>query len=1021
MDDLDHSMHIAEFDWTSFYDESEECGLLRPSLARPDSSRLSDSEESENSESVLSSGLRAIQQSPDVNSDRAESNAAAGESCAKLSTMLHETEEPVTQVDQEMCLELHVQAAEDVTEETRENITNTLQTGTRHVQCSSVKTEDGGFQTEADISGHEPDHMFPDRAELDVTGPHAAAVSEDESGVAPQAERERWFVTLDCSPARRRVGAAAGKKKRRQNNPCKKRHMCGHRQEKSLGNGMELEIDEDKSEPAGKRVVGGFTISNQNLVQNSGGHQSAEINDESISDLLLTSCDVENVSEKLVISHSTKENITEATMDGNKHVAGSSASTSHDKLTPKEPSQAESADSDESEDGVEFFSIHSYDSEGYLSATESVEDTQDFRPADLTLLQRSVSLKDADSTRETQMHARPSALSCNVAAANCDSYECNDGVEPELMFPSAGQTANKMPDDDSACDIPTHSTELHMLSDTTGPQEEKINLSASGSSSGDQLSPLPVPDLTVTPCPAANSPETYAEVAGHTRPVFAISAFWDEMEKLTINDILQLRMGRSTPPGETQETVTAHADECSTSHDFLADTAQYNSCDGGLMELSDTADSDYFTQPDESKPDRSSCEFSTSDFEEEYWQFIGTSRNPSPDPHSKSQDRTSDSLLLSHEGRETTSSEGKETSVPLEEFARQCFEDPESHSLSQIARRMTKSKSMHNVQALNKDSLTVLFGHEENGLFLSRCQSLEEIMVWKVSDSQGTLIPTPFLSGFDADVPGEHFHTCFPEVFECVITEDKARNDSWGVTVYNPEDISVAPVFDYTLCALMDDVSLSSLRYSLCGEEKPIPIFSCCSPTIREITFPKPDYVFLSADCKREEVDSLSPIRVVSRSFIQCGTSAPGSHGWKSAPSMRKISFHDKGSIWCGRSGAWVFPVGAEKMEGNDPTITVLSERKVSLTPSQMFRDHVVQQSILESSHTSRREGIFSTLRQSDMCLVCIAFASWVLRSSDPEAADAWKAALLANVSALSAIQYLRQYVKNKRPLQDHP
>uniref|UniRef100_A0A3B4UUK4 Uncharacterized protein n=2 Tax=Seriola dumerili TaxID=41447 RepID=A0A3B4UUK4_SERDU len=55
------------------------------------------------------------------------------------------------------------------------------------------------------------------------------------------------------------------------------------------------------------------------------------------------------------------------------------------------------------------------------------------------------------------------------------------------------------------------------------------------------------------------------------------------------------------------------------------------------------------------------------------------------------------------------------------------------------------------------------------------------------------------------------------------------------------------------------------------------------------------------------------------------------------------------------------------------------------------------------------------------MCLVCIAFASWVLRSSDPESADAWKAALLANVSALSAIQYLRHYVKKKTPPQDGP
>uniref|UniRef100_A0A3B5KJA8 Uncharacterized protein n=2 Tax=Takifugu rubripes TaxID=31033 RepID=A0A3B5KJA8_TAKRU len=48
------------------------------------------------------------------------------------------------------------------------------------------------------------------------------------------------------------------------------------------------------------------------------------------------------------------------------------------------------------------------------------------------------------------------------------------------------------------------------------------------------------------------------------------------------------------------------------------------------------------------------------------------------------------------------------------------------------------------------------------------------------------------------------------------------------------------------------------------------------------------------------------------------------------------------------------------------------------------------------------------------MCLVCIAVASWVLRSADPESADAWKAALLANISALSAIRYLRQYVMQK-------
>lgn len=42
----------------------------------------------------------------------------------------------------------------------------------------------------------------------------------------------------------------------------------------------------------------------------------------------------------------------------------------------------------------------------------------------------------------------------------------------------------------------------------------------------------------------------------------------------------------------------------------------------------------------------------------------------------------------------------------------------------------------------------------------------------------------------------------------------------------------------------------------------------------------------------------------------------------------------------------------------------------------------------------TEQESTFSTLKQSDMCLVCIAFASWVLTSSDPKAADAWKAGM---------------------------
>ncbi|XP_050930575.1 uncharacterized protein LOC108889339 [Lates calcarifer] len=1022
MDDLDHSMHIAEFDWTSFYDESEECRLLQPSLACPDNLSLSDSEDPENSSPVFNKGQNEIQQSPDVSGDGAESNApgcsTGEENSVKLSMKL-----------QQQWRTSWRRKGLQKTSQGRQQCMFSVQ---EHLQ--SLEKVNRDLQMETDHSRNEPDPLSLNQTEANENEPNAAdgATSEDTSGVSPRAaEKERWFVTVNDSPARQRVRATSVKKKRRQKKPCRNGHVCIPGQEESPENGLELQINMDKNESEGGRDMGGFTQSIQKLmVQNSGGLQSAEINPESISHSLQMSCEEDSLSEKLVISHPPIENITEPITDRNKHETGSSASTSHDTFTPKDPSQLESAESDEFEDGVEFFP--SYDSESYLSAAESVEDTQHFlieklQPVDLIQLQHSgspTSQTERDFTQDRKMLPCDSVLSCNAAATDCDGYERAD-VDPTLTFPSAGQRANKMPDDNPACDDNTqHSTVLHTLSDTPGFQNDTINLSASGSSSGDRLNPPPVPDLTVTPCPVADSPETYAEAAGHTRPVYAISAFWDEMEKLTINDILQLRMGKSTPPRDTQETAMANEDESLTSQNSLVDTVQYSSSDSGLMDASDTADSDYFTQPDESKPDRSSCEFSTSDFEEEYWQFLGASRNPSPDPQSKNQ-RTDDYPFLSPEEWSSTSSEGKETPVPLEDFEGQWFENRESRTLSELAwpRRIAKSKSMHNVQALNTDDLTLPFGDDESSLFLSSCQSLEDNVVLKVSDSLGTLIPAPFLS--NTDILDEHYQISFPEVFEYFFADDKTKTDSRCVAVYDPEDISVAPMFGYTLCTFRDELPFSSLHDSQCSEEKPIPIFSCSHPTIRELTFPKSDYVFLSADCKMaaEDVDDFSPIRVVSRSFIQAnqhGTSAAaagGSRSWKSLLSMRKICFHNKGSIWCRRSGAWVFPVKYERTERKHPPIAALTEGKGSSTPSQLL---TVQQSILATIQPTKREGIFSTLKQSDMCLVCIAFASWVLKSSDPEAADAWKAALLANVSALSAIQYLRQYVKKRSP-QDDP
>uniref|UniRef100_A0A3Q1JLF5 PGC-1 and ERR-induced regulator in muscle protein 1 n=1 Tax=Anabas testudineus TaxID=64144 RepID=A0A3Q1JLF5_ANATE len=826
MDDLDHSIHIAECDWTSFYEDSEECSLLKPSIAYFDNLSLSDSEDSENS-------------SPVFTKPKEESVTQANFGC------------PVYPAGNTLNTEeMHVKTVEG--REPMDNDTNKSQAELLHAQSAGASNElekdDEGLQTILDTSINDPDSSFLKQTQLNVNEPHATegAAREDVSSVNSRAEKERWFVTVNDSPARQWVPASSVKKKqhKRQKKTCKS--MQSSKQETCVELCLEIK---DRNVSEERRDMRDFSQLKQTLVKNSGGAPSVDINPNSSQ----MSCKEETASEKLVISNFLKEHITQPVMARTKHEPGGSALISQEIFTLKDPSQAESAESDELEDGVE---------------------------------------------------------------------------------------ANKMPDDNSTCDNDTHSKELCTPSDTLRLQKQEMHLSASGSSSGYQLSPLPAPDLTLTPCSVANSSETYAEAAGRTRPVYAISAFWDEMEKLTINDILHLRKGRSTPLRETEETVTPNVHGCPTNPSFLVDTVEYNMSDGGLIDTSDTADSDYFTQPDESKPECSSCEFSTSDFEEEYWQFIGTSRNASPDPQDKNQ--------------------------PSEEL---CSEGKETPDLS-------------------------------HSLFLCRSQS--ENMGLKASDSLETPIPAPVLS------MDKHYQISIPEVFEYFFTEDEANSDSRCVTVYDPQDIPVAPVFDCTLCTLRGETPFSSLRDSHCSEPQPIPIFSCCLPTVRELTFPKPDYVFLN---EREE-DDFSPIRVVSHCFAQAGDS------WKRLLSIRKICFHDKGSVWCRRSGAWVFPVEADTTfkKRKDPPVTTVAEGRVSTTPTQLFEEQVVQQRIWETIHKTK--GIFSTLKQSDMCLVCIAFASWVLRSSDPEAADAWKAALLANMSALSAIQFLRQYVK-KNPLQD--
>ncbi|XP_021177236.2 uncharacterized protein si:ch211-157b11.14 [Fundulus heteroclitus] len=896
MDDLDHSIHIAEYDWRSFYDDSEECDLLQASLAYPDDSGLSDSEDSGN--------FNTIQQ---------ETSKSAEESCAGGTQLPgRPVQSDATCMKRgEICVgcpdrnaiptaSAHKEVTQEILAETSDSSATPPQTDSLSNYTSRGRetlSKDEATQMTGDLkSTKKPDLLSYKEAAPSLSGPEPTA---------REAEKERWFVTVNDNPARRRGRPASVKKKLKPN-------KTGERENVQNAD-LKQEQEQSKDAPS---------------------NQSEESGD---------------LSEETVISQ------TVAVMSRDQSEPGSSADTSYDSFSPS-PTVLERLQCSGLQDGAEFSSTGSWDSDSYLSAAESVEGAQ-HPPQDC--LSKHLPLQCALSpTCDSQDFGL--TLSSDATAANCEG--CNTPAPPSAEVPDPN-----VPSGDDTC------------SETRPPP-----LLSAGSQE-DQLGSLPGLDSTLSS--AADNPETFAKAAGQARPVYAISAFWNEVEKLTINDILQVRMGRSSRLFD--EIGMPNACGPPTDPGNLADALEST-----MIDTSDTADSDYFTQPDESKPDRSVCEFSTSDFEEESWQFASASTNPSPDLQSRTQQSDSP-FLLDEDG--STDSEGRETPVTPD----QSFDSQDFQSLLSWPRRMTKSRSVYNIQPLGTEELLPLpfLSTDKSILPLSTRQPLEA-----------------FLSHTDL----QDYRISFPEIFEYFFTEYD-NTESQFLTVRDPEDIFVSPVFRPSLFAFREDPA--SLQ---CSTEKPIPIFSCSHPTVRDLTFPNAR-VFLSAD--HEEAVRVSPMKLVSHSFIQAGAhrssgaaGVGGSHCWKTFLSLRKIRFPGKGSICCSESGAWIFPVQSKELwiGGQNQAVALLSEGRVGLDFSQEFRELEEQQGVSETTWTTNREGIFSRVKQSDMCLVCIAFASWVLRSSNPEEADAWKAALLANVSALSAIQYLRQYMKMEhRPTDD--
>ncbi|XP_040007854.1 PGC-1 and ERR-induced regulator in muscle protein 1 [Xiphias gladius] len=494
--------------------------------------------------------------------------------------------------------------------------------------------------------------------------------------------------------------------------------------------------------------------------------------------------------------------------------------------------------------------------------------------------------------------------------------------------------------------------------------------------------------------------------------VFAMSSFWSEMEKLTINDILGLRMiNKADPPislpplHETEET-----------------------------RMFSTTDSGFFTQLDEPRPEQTN-EYTSRvpDCVESILDSVMTVDSSSPRsimwesepvPVSLGNDIYPENIMLTS---------GRDISPAVL-----------SESAQKNLRQISKNVSVHNLHALESFSSRwkgqTLQTLDEGGES-EKVENFSEKRKPK-QDKDTDSLPSPLTTSY---------RTSVTDIFQYLFGGKQSipsQSATDNITTIYTDGNSVPETYDH----FFSEFGTEDLLSPLITAEDPakdelVPIFSYSRSANRNLQFPEAyDYFFSSSasddsSVESDEEDNCGPVRVVTRLSRKASASQISADiyenfftdndlrqnfFWKTILSFRSINFtgstvqkqtlsNSLSHVPVRQSGRClrktVYPsnaLGNQDVMFPDPLLYHLEDRISRQQAQQPFRYEDLQMAV----SNPRLDASLLPLRQSDMCLVCIAFASWVLRTANPEVGDAWKAVLLANVSALSAIRYLRKYVK---------
>ncbi|KAJ8265014.1 hypothetical protein COCON_G00141130 [Conger conger] len=523
------------------------------------------------------------------------------------------------------------------------------------------------------------------------------------------------------------------------------------------------------------------------------------------------------------------------------------------------------------------------------------------------------------------------------------------------------------------------------------------------------------------------------------RPVRTMSAFWKEMEKLTINDILCLRSASSSPGGLPRDTA--------------------------LMDTSEAGDSGYASHLEDTKLDRSSADVSAiSDFEEECsLSHSGIVKSSLEPKDTKKQGErslgSSNSRGVLWESKSYSAGPGmdndaNETSILCsgDSISPPFLSDKSQHGTT--FRRMCKNISIQNLRALeakpqvtqvtSASMLTTAAEKEELQESSSTFQRHDGGSSVPLESSDRTDMKTSAASSLLEDEATEGFGTSFREILAYFFGAGKTgvgQADTAPTEEPAGDGGSVPEMYDHFFSEFETDFFFPFIQETDSGQNKPI--LTTSGSSHRNLQFPEAyDYFFPdSSSSDSDSDDDREPVRVVSRLDESPGEPS----GTGAAPDMYEHFF--TGSDWR-ESLFWRNPLSLRRMrltavsgsrEGPTSCVVVTADPLARSVFSTFYTDRAVdvhgavgpqtplycleERIFRDLAEKQRRYADLQTaiavpnspllaLKQSDMCLICIAFASWVLKTANPQDSDTWKAALLANISALSAIRYIRRYIR---------